>query len=124
MNWMDDEKRPHKKPVVCIETGIEYESAADAGRKTGVISQLISEAARGKAISAGGFRWRFANEEFKQYTPKPIGRKPLKVRDLQSGTVYKDAHEAAGLVGVKPQRIRQLAGRVNPTRFEYVEVEG
>lgn len=38
----------HRKPVECIETGIQYESLADAERRTGILGETISRCCRGK----------------------------------------------------------------------------
>ena len=52
----------HRKPVICIETEIEYESLSDAQRKTGILGETISRCCRGKQKTAGGYHWRFINE--------------------------------------------------------------
>lgn len=44
------------KPVVCIETGIEYESATIAGEKTGVPRNTITRHCRGEVVNP---RWSF-----------------------------------------------------------------
>ena len=38
----------HRKEVQCLETGIIYESLADAERKTGILRETISRNCRGK----------------------------------------------------------------------------
>lgn len=53
----------HRKEVQCIETGIIYESLADAERKTGILGETISRNCRGKQKSASGYHWRFINGE-------------------------------------------------------------
>ena len=59
-----------KKPVVCIETGVVYESAASAGKCTGINSGNISSVCTGKPMkngrirqTAGGFHWKYAIKE-------------------------------------------------------------
>lgn len=51
----------HRKEVQCIETGIIYESLADAERKTGILGETISRNCRGKQKTASGLHWRFIN---------------------------------------------------------------
>lgn len=51
----------HKKPVLCIETNIIYESLSEAERKTGILNESISRNCRGKQKTAGGYHWRFIN---------------------------------------------------------------
>ena len=52
----------HRKPVLCIETNIEYESLSEAERQTGILGETISRCCRGKQKTAGGYHWRFAYE--------------------------------------------------------------
>ena len=48
-----------KKAIVCIETGIEYESLAEAERATGVHHSAVSNVLNGKRNTAGGYHWKF-----------------------------------------------------------------
>ena len=48
------------RKVKCVETGKVYESAAEAGRKTGVSAGGISACCRGSQKTAGGYRWIYA----------------------------------------------------------------
>ena len=45
------------RPVVCVETNIEYESVSDAERKVGV--RNISACCRGKLETSGGYHWEY-----------------------------------------------------------------
>lgn len=54
---------PGKTAVRCVETGIIYDSSADACRQTGVSGGNIHSACRGKRNTAGGFHWEFYFEE-------------------------------------------------------------
>ena len=50
-----------KKPVQCIETGVIYESASEAGRQLNLSSgSHISAVCRGQRQTAGGYHWRFS----------------------------------------------------------------
>lgn len=53
-----------KSPVVCIDTGIIYESINDASRATGINKKGISGCCRHITHynTAGGYRWRFVSE--------------------------------------------------------------
>ena len=51
------------KPIICIETGEIYESARDAFRITGIHYGCISSVLNGKAKHAGGFTWRFLEND-------------------------------------------------------------
>ena len=45
------------KRVVCLETGISYESASAAGRALGIDISNISRATRYSTYTAGGYHW-------------------------------------------------------------------
>lgn len=47
------------KKVLCVETGIIYESAREAGRQTGFEQGNISSACRGEYKKAYGFHWKY-----------------------------------------------------------------
>ena len=48
------------KAVLCVESGIVYQSQHEAARKTGISQQLISRCVLGKRHTAGGFHWEDA----------------------------------------------------------------
>ena len=51
--------QPHKKRIECIETGIVYDSFADAARKTGLNRTKIVSVCTGKRKSTGGLHFRY-----------------------------------------------------------------
>jgi hypothetical protein len=53
------QNRP-KKNVLCIDTGIIYESTREAERKTGAYHGDISKCCKGVKNIAGGYRWKYA----------------------------------------------------------------
>lgn len=51
-----------RRPVICIETGVVYESASEAARQTPKTSQSkICMACRGQRKTCGGFHWKYAD---------------------------------------------------------------
>ena len=50
---------PFKMKVMCIETGMVYESANEASRQTGIPQGHISRSCREKQSTARGFHWRY-----------------------------------------------------------------
>ena len=50
------------KPVICIETGEEFESTNDAARKTGLDQGNISKCCRGKQKTCGKCHWKFKED--------------------------------------------------------------
>lgn len=52
--------RTPPKPVLCVETGVIYESIKEAARQTGLAKNKISYCCRGIRHKTGGFHWKFA----------------------------------------------------------------
>jgi hypothetical protein len=52
-----------RKPVVCVETGIQFESAGVAAKMTSVSRCNISRCCTGSLETAGGFHWIFKEAE-------------------------------------------------------------
>lgn len=50
-------QNPRSKKVMCVETGIIYNSASEAMRETNI--RNIDSAARGDQRTAGGFHWKY-----------------------------------------------------------------
>ena len=51
-----------KHMVCCIETGKIYSSMAEAEKNTGAISSHISAVCKGTRITAGGYHWKYVDE--------------------------------------------------------------
>ena len=51
-----------KKKVMCVETGVIYESITDASRCTGANAASISNCIGGRRNTAGGYHWTLKNE--------------------------------------------------------------
>ena len=54
------EAQPHKKKVICMDTGEVFDSFADAARKTGLNRSKIVSVCTGKRKTTGGMRFRYA----------------------------------------------------------------
>lgn len=51
------------KPVMCVETGEKYKSAAHAFRLTGIPRRSIGDCCNGKQWTAGGYHWSFISKD-------------------------------------------------------------
>ncbi len=61
LRWMshsDNSARGKHKQVLCVETGIIYESGLDAANHTGINKGNIASCCTGKRKTAGGFHWQ------------------------------------------------------------------
>ena len=54
------------KRVLCIETGIEYIGAREAGRQLGISGGDIGACCRGRYKTYGGYHWKYVEEEVQQ----------------------------------------------------------
>lgn len=50
-----------KKPIICEETGVIYDSACDAYKETGICRATINKCCNNKQITAGGYHWKYIN---------------------------------------------------------------
>ena len=51
----------NKRPVLCVETGVIYESTAEATRETGIHNFAIRRVCYGERKTAGGYHWQYAS---------------------------------------------------------------
>lgn len=111
-------KRKSKR-VVCIETCEVFPSAV-------FVENNIVSGARdviyGKQITAGGFHWKYENEEAK--IKKPYERK--KVICANNNMIFENFDEAAKFAKVSPQLVRSICngnrnGNANGYTFYYYE---
>lgn len=57
-----NEKKSKEKPTLCIETGIIYKSATEAGKQTGLKRKHISYCCIGVQKTHGGYHWKYVEE--------------------------------------------------------------
>lgn len=92
------------KPVVCIDTGVVYETAKDAEKSTGANCMHIGGCCRHERRYAGGLRWAFADDYDAINAPpqprKRYSRNGLRVLCIETGTIYVSASVAAEITGV------------------------
>lgn len=53
----------NQKAIICVETGILYSSGKEAAESIGVTNGAISLAVRGKRKTAGGYHWKYVEEQ-------------------------------------------------------------
>ena len=59
---LNHETTIRKRPVVCLNDGKTYPSAAEAARKTGCSNQNIIKVCKGERTQTHGLRWAYAKE--------------------------------------------------------------
>ena len=105
--------------VRCKETGVVYESIAQAARETGDSKSNIQAAAK-RHGTAKGLHFYYADE------PEPDDLLPskrgIRVRCVETGVVYKTIAQAAKETGASQAGIRGAAsGMAGGYRWEYVD---
>lgn len=105
--------------VRCKETGVVYESIAQAARETGVSERNIQAAAK-RHGTAKGLHFYYADE------PEPDDLLPskrgIRVRCVETGVVYKTITQAAKETGASQAGICGAAsGMAGGYRWEYVD---
>ena len=60
--WVFKMRKSLKKCVICVETGVTYDSATDAEIQTKINKSSIGKCCRNHCLTAGGFHWCFLNE--------------------------------------------------------------
>lgn len=59
---------PHKKPIICLDTGVVYTCSVDVEEKTGICRQTVAACCRHEKHrkTAGGYHWLFYSEYVEQ----------------------------------------------------------
>lgn len=122
-NKISNSKNSDKKIVICIETGIEYESAAYAMKQTGIDRSSISKVCYGTMNTAGGYHWCFKGQE-----PIYIKDKRFKsVICLNTGKIYPSICEAARDTNSDPSNIKKVCDgkykTTNKLKWKYYQDE-
>ena len=100
------------KMVYCVETGMTFESGAEASRFLGLNHMAVPKAARGEKKTAGGYHWAFVGDR-----PHDLDSKPAKTRVVcvETGCVYESLREASREYGVSSPAIRYAVKNRNRT---------
>lgn len=87
-----------RKPVICLETKVAYDSPQDAGEVLGIDFRDITRCARGALKMIAGFHWRYYNKDVPLViTPKMLEPSGLyrPVYCVETQKIYNTATEAA-----------------------------
>ena len=116
---ISNSKTKDKKPIICVETGVEYESAAEAMKKTGIDRSSISKVCYGTMNTAGGYHWTFKGQEPIYLTDKRF----RSVICIDTGKIYPSIAEAAKDTNSDPSNIKKVCDgkykTTNKLRWKY-----
>lgn len=106
------------KPVICTDTGEWFPSAAEAARAMRIPNpQSVSCCLRGKTVSAGGHKWRYAEDSERHGRPSESSGRVLwdmrtkPVACIEEGILFPSIKDAAAYAGVSQARISQVLAR-------------
>jgi len=96
------------KPIICLETKIEYKSAKEASISTGLNPLSISACCRGESLSSGGFHWSYL-DNYKENLLETIVKlknkrqeKPSKaIICIETGQIFRSPFQAIKAMGLK-----------------------
>ncbi len=89
---------PKSRAVICVETGIRYQSVYEAERCTGVDESAIRRCCSGKNEIAGGYHWYEENVGYIPYIHKPDNSIPVVC--WETNVKYKNVKEASQKTGI------------------------
>ena len=114
----------NRVPVLCVETGVRYESMREAAESVGVRASYICAVCNGRAKTAGGYHWRRLDREYVEPTELEIKTTWVKVRCTTTGVVYNSIRAAAQMLNLDNSSISKVCrGKLKATKglhFEYV----
>lgn len=104
VRWRTNVFNALSKKVVCIETGVVYDSITKAAISIGMADgSHISDCCKGKRKRCGGYHWEYLDETLKNKYGKYVSPdKPTKkVLCVETGIIYSSIKEASKMVGLK-----------------------
>lgn len=103
-------KAANKRPVICLETEIVYESLHEASRQTGISVNNILDCCSGRQISTFNTHWQFYGENQKtieELENSKYKKQCKKVECIETGIIYKSAMEASRELGIDNRKISE-----------------
>lgn len=122
-------KKSDERCVICVETGVIYDSVTEAANSVGLHRTTVGDVCRGKNNTAGGYRWAYYNEYIKdpdKYN-KPIkqnkrtrnDKRFKKVLCIETNVIYNNCSEAADSIGVNRTTVGKVCRGENKTAGGY-----
>ena len=97
--------KSRSKAVVCIETGKIYENMKIAAAEIGIVPSAISGVIRGINITAGGYHWRYADED----ADKGSRKRNVAVICTDTGEKFPTLEAAAKKFGISASTVSRIA---------------
>ena len=111
----------NRKRILCVETGEIFHSIVEAANKNGTTFKGISNVLHGRAITAGGFHWKYADENLnyaiRDENDRHDKRKP--VLCVETGEVFQSMADAAKHFGIFASGIYEVLNGIKVTTGGY-----
>lgn len=111
------------KAVICVETGVEYVSATEASKKTGIYLSWLYEALKNPRYTPNGFHWVYKKDYDPHSTPPPQKYRK-RIKCVQTGAEYDSIRQAERELNLTKGRLgavlRTPHYTANGLNFEYV----
>ena len=113
--------------VVCVETGMVFETAKEAAAWAGVQKEAIFRACNGISRTAGGYHWFYQEAPHLADHEVKVGERKNKrpVRCIETGQIFSSITEAARWAGVHHTLLIKVCQKIKHTaggyHWEYVE---
>lgn len=122
----DKYKNSSRTAVRCVETGVEYQSLAEAAQDSGVAASSIWLVAKGDRTKAGGFTWEYVDGAPKKRGHKGENQPSAKrVQCVETGRLFASLRDAARTLGLKSgnsiKRAIDRCGTSGGYHWEYVD---
>lgn len=97
------------KKVVCIETGVVYESIREASKQLNLKGHHIGTCCNGDRETCGGYHWRYeadyTEEKVKELLSPKINKHCVSILCVETNKKYNSMKDAAADIGFSPTRI-------------------
>lgn len=111
----------NRKLIVCVETGEIFQSITKAADAKGTTMKGISNVLHGKAITSGGFHWKYRddrlNEKVRDEADRHETRKP--VICVETGEIFQSIIDAANSFGIHASGIGDVLNGIKVTTGGY-----
>ena len=105
--------RKHFRSVLCVETGVIYESVANAAESCGIKYNSLSATLHGRNQTSDGYHWKFVDESHKERKIKPCKDVSLEtrlkrskpIRCIETGEIFPSIKTAAEQFNIKQPNI-------------------
>ena len=112
--------RKNKRAVVCLESGEVFESITAAAKWANVTMRTLSSVLHKRSVSAGGYHWRYAGENFENANINLLPpRRKRPVRCVETGEIFPSERSAAKWLRVDCKTITAALNKPTHTAGNY-----